>query len=104
MNQDQRDKLASALIEEAFTWSEKGDIEEARSLMKQATRVRFHDVIKQIIAGDTITLSKFVKMQYDKDQDRRITARSLIHVLIENKEFLEKFQPVFHEIPDEEEN
>ena len=45
MNQLQRDKLAKALINEAYTCSDRGEDDEAQSLMKQSVKVRFHDEI-----------------------------------------------------------
>ena len=103
MNQDQRDKLARVLLDEALTCSERGDKDDARTLMRQSVAVRFRDEIEKIIKGDFVLLNIFTDMQHDKDVDRRVMARALIHVLIEDKRFLEKYKPKFEIVEDQEE-
>ena len=103
MTPDQRNKLATALIDQAFTCSEKGHHDDAESLMKQSVRVRFHDEIEKIINGDKDLLGMFAKMQLDKDPDKKLMARSLIQVLMEDKRFLKIYKPIFT-VLDEEEN
>ena len=103
MNQDQRDKLATVLLDEALTCSERGDKDDARTLMRQSVAVRFRDEIEKIIKGDFVLLNIFTDMQHDKDVDRRVMARALIHVLIEDKRFLEKYKPKFEIVEDQEE-
>ena len=103
MNQDQREKLARALLDEALTCSERGDLDDARTLMRQSVAVRFRDEIERIIKGDIKLLNIFTDMQHDKDADRRVMARALIHVLIEDKRFLEKYKPKFEIVQDQEE-
>ena len=102
MNQLQRDKLAKALIDQAFTCSEKGHHDDAESLMKQSVRVRFHDEIEKIINGDKNLLGMFAKMQLDKDPDKKLMARSLIQVLMEDKRFLKMYKPIFSVIEEDE--
>jgi len=105
MTPDQRNKLATALIDQAFTCSEKGHHDDAESLMKQSIKVRFHDEIEKIINGDKDLLGMFAKMQLDKDPDKKLMARSLIQVLMEDKRFLKMYKPIFSVIEeDEEEN
>jgi len=105
MTPDQRNKLATALIDQAFTCSEKGHHDDAESLMKQSVKVRFHDEIEKIINGDKDLLGMFAKMQLDKDPDKKLMARSLIQVLMEDKRFLKMYKPIFSVIEeDEEEN
>ena len=105
MTPDQRNKLATALIDQAFTCSEKGHHDDAESLMKQSVRVRFHDEIEKIINGDKDLLGMFAKMQLDKDPDKKLMARSLIQVLMEDERFLKMYKPIFSVIEeDEEEN
>ncbi len=105
MTPDQRNKLATALIDQAFTCSEKGHHDDAESLMKQSVRVRFHDEIEKIMNGDKDLLGMFAKMQLDKDPDKKLMARSLIQVLMEDKRFLKMYKPIFSVIEeDEEEN
>ena len=105
MTPDQRNKLATALIDQAFTCSEKGHHDDAESLMKQSIKVRFHDEIEKIINGDKGLLGMFAKMQLDKDPDKKLMARSLIQVLMEDKRFLKMYKPIFSVIEeDEEEN
>jgi hypothetical protein len=70
MTPDQRNKLATALIDQAFTCSEKGHHDDAESLMKQSVRVRFHDEIEKIIKGDfdgRLCLDVFTMLQIYKD-------------------------------------
>jgi len=104
MNQDQRDKLARVLINEAVTCSDRGDLNDARTLLRQSVAVRFRDEIEKIIEGDIKLLTIFTDMQHDKDVDRRVMARALIHVLIEDKRFLKKYKPKFEIVEDQEEN
>jgi len=105
MTPDQRNKLATALIDQAFTCSEKGHHDDAESLMKQSVRVRFHDEIEKIINGDKDLLGMFARMQLDKDPDKKLMARSLIQVLMEDERFLKMYKPIFSVIEeDEEEN
>ena len=102
MNQDQRDKLARVLIDEALTCSERGDLDDSKVLLKQSVAVRFRDEIQKIIKGDIKLLTIFTDMQHDEDIDRRVMARALIHVLIEDKRFLEKYKPKFEIVEDQE--
>ena len=102
MNQNQREKLAYVLLDEALTCSERGDLDDARTLMRQSVAVRFRDEIEKIIKGDFVLLNIFTDMQHDKDVDRRVMARALIHVLIEDKRFLEKYKPKFEIVEDQE--
>ena len=107
MNQLQRDKLAKALINEAYTCSDRGEYDEARSLMKQSVKVRFHDEIEQIVKGDFVgkkVLDIFIEMQFDIDEDKKLMARSLINVLMKDERFLKIYNPVFTEIENKEEN
>ena len=102
MNQDQRDKLARVLLDEALTCSERGDKDDARTLMRQSVAVRFREEIEKIIKGDFVLLNIFTAMQHDKDVDKRVMARALIHVLIEDKRFLKMYKPKFEIVEDEE--
>ena len=103
MTPDQRNKLATALIDQAFTCHEKGHHDDAESLMKQSVKVRFHDEIEKIINGDKDLLGMFAKMQLDKDPDKKLMARSLIQVLMEDKRFLKMYKPIFSVIEEDEE-
>ena len=102
MNEDQRSKLATVLLDEALTCSERGDKDDARTLMRQSVAVRFRDEIEKIIKGDFVLLNIFTAMQHDKDVDKRVMARALIHVLIEDKRFLKIYKPKFEIVEDEE--
>ena len=103
MNDDQRSKLATVLLDEALTCSERGDKDDARTLMRQSVAVRFREEIERIIKGDFVLLNIFTAMQHDKDVDKRVMARALIHVLIEDKRFLKMYKPKFEIVEDEEE-
>ena len=102
MNENQRNKLATVLLDEALTCSERGDKDDARTLMRQSVAVRFRDEIEKIIKGDFVLLNIFTAMQHDKDVDKRVMARALIHVLIEDKRFLKIYKPKFEIVEDEE--
>ena len=102
MNQNQREKLATVLLDEALTCSERGDKDDARTLMRQSVAVRFRDEIEKIIKGDFVLLNIFTAMQHDKDVDKRVMARALIHVLIEDKRFLKMYKPKIEIVEDEE--
>ena len=106
MNQLQRDKLAKALIDQAYTCSEKGHHDDAEDLMKQSIKVRFHDEIELIIKGESEgrkCLDFFAQMQLDKDEDKSIMARGLINILMKDERFLKIYKPIFT-VLDEEEN
>ena len=62
MNQNQREKLATVLLDEALTCSERGDKDDARTLMRQSVAVRFRDEIEKIIKGDFVLLNIFTAM------------------------------------------
>ena len=107
MNQLQRDKLAETLIAEAYTCLDRGDKDDAKSLMRQSVKVRFHDEIEQIVKGDFVgkkVLDIFVRMQFDVDEDKKLMARGLINVLMKDERFLKIYNPVFTEIENKEEN
>ena len=104
MNQDQRNKLARVLLDEAATCSDRGDTDDARTLLRQSVAVRFRDEIEKIIEGDVKLLTIFTDMQHDKNVDRKVMARALIHVLIEDKRFLKKYKPKFEIVEDQEES
>ena len=104
MNEIKEDKLATVLLDEALTCSERGDKDDARTLMRQSVAVRFRDEIEKIIKGDFVLLNIFTAMQHDKDVDKRVMARALIHVLIEDKRFLKMYKPKFEIVEDQEEN
>jgi len=72
MNQLQRDKLAETLIAEAYTCLDRGDKDDAKSLMRQSVKVRYHDVIEKIINGDKDLLGMFARMQLDKDPSKNV--------------------------------
>ena len=103
MNQDQRNTLARVLLDEAATCSDRGDTDDARTLLRQSVAVRFRDEIEKIIEGDVKLLNIFTNMQHDKNVDKRVMARAIIHVLIEDKRFLEKYKPKFEIVEDQEE-
>ena len=103
MTPDQRNKLATALIDQAFTCSEKGHHDDAKSLMRQSVKVRFYDEIEKIINGDKDLLGMFARMQLDKDPDKKLMARSLIQVLMEDERFLKMYKPIFSVIEEDEE-
>ena len=106
MNQLQRDKLAETLIAEAYICLDRGDKDDAKSLLRQSVKVRFHDEIEKIINGDKDLLGMFARMQLDKDPHKKHMARSLIQVLMEDERFLKMYKPIFSVIEedDEEEN
>ena len=70
--------------------------------MRQSVAVRFREEIEKIIKGDFVLLNIFTAMQHDKDVDKRVMARALIHVLIEDKRFLKMYKPKFEIVEDEE--
>ena len=103
MNEEQRSKLVNALLEEASTCYDRGDLDDCMDLQIQSTRIRFHEEIKRIKEGDKKLLDEFVAMQHSKNQDSNLVARYLISALMEDAEFLKMYKPTFHTI-DEEEN
>ena len=104
MNQDQRFKLMNALLDEAAICHDRGDHEDCRALTKQSTRVRFHEEIERIKQGDKKLLDQFVEMQHSENRDAKMVSRYIIMALMEDKEFLEIYKPIFVQQKDEEEN
>ena len=104
MNQDQRFKLMNVLLDEAGTCHERGDQEDCRALTIQATRLRFHQEIKSIKEGDKKLLDTFVKLQHDDNEYVKMVARYIIMALMEDKEFLEIYKPIFAVHKKEEDN
>jgi len=104
MNQDQNFKLMNVLLDEAGTCHERGDYEDCRALTIQATRIRFHEEIQRIKQGDKKLLDEFVEMQHSKNRDAKMVSRYIIMALMEDKEFLEIYKPIFTVHKDEENN
>ena len=104
MNEEQRLKLVNALLDEAATCYDRGDHEDCKSLTIQSTRIRFHEEIKRIKEGDKKLLDTFVNMQHSENKNSKMVSRYIIMALMEDKEFLEIYRPVFHIVNDEEEN
>ena len=104
MNQDQRFKLMNVLLDEAALCHDRGDHEDCRALTIQSTRLRFHEEIERIKQGDKRLLDSFVKMQHDNNEYIKMVARYIIMALMEDKEFLEIYKPIFTIHKDEEEN
>ncbi len=94
MNQDQRFKLMNVLLDEAAVCHDRGDHEDCRALTIQSTR-------KQ---GDKKLLDAFVEMQHSENRDAKMVSRYIIMALMEDKEFLEIYKPIFVQHKDEEEN
>ena len=104
MNQDQRFKLMNVLLDEAALCHERGDHEDCRALTIQSTRLRFHEEIQRIKQGDKKLLDAFVKLQHDNNEYIKMVARYIIMALMEDKEFLEIYKPIFVQHKDEEDN
>ena len=104
MNQDQRFKLMNVLLDEAGTCHERGDQEDCRALTIQSTRLRFHEEIQRIKQGDKKLLDQFVEMRHSENRDAKMVARYIIMALMEDKEFLESYKPIFSIHKDEENN
>ena len=104
MNQDQNFKLMNVLLDEAGTCHERGDYEDCRALTIQATRIRFHEEIQRIKQGDKKLLDEFVEMQHSKNRDAKMVSRYIIMALMEDKEFLKIYKPIFTVHKDEENN
>ena len=104
MNPDQNFKLMNVLLDEAGACHDRGDQENCRALTIQATRLRFHQEIKSIKQGDKKLLDAFVKLQHDNNEYIKMVARYIIMALMEDKEFLEIYKPIFVQHKDEEDN
>ena len=104
MNQDQRFKLMNVLLDEAAICHDRGDHEDCRALTIQSTRLRFHEEIERIKQGDKKLLDQFVEMQHSENRDAKMVSRYIIMALMEDKEFLEIYKPIFSIHKDEEEN
>ena len=108
MNQEdffnQNFKLMNVLLDEAGACHERGDHEDCRALTIQATRIRFHEEIQRIKQGDKKLLDEFVEMQHSKNRDAKMVSRYIIMALMEDKEFLKIYKPIFVQHKDEEEN
>ena len=104
MNQDQNSKLMNVILDEAGACHERGDQENCKALTIQATRLKFHKEIKSIKQGNKRLLDAFVKMQHDDNDYVKMVARYIIMALMEDKEFLEIYKPIFTVHKEEEDN
>ena len=103
MNSDQNFKLMNVLLDEAGACHDRGDQENCRALTIQATRLRFHEEIEHIKQGDKKLLDQFVEMQHSENRDAMMVSRYIIMALMEDKEFLEIYKPIFTVHKEEEE-
>ena len=104
MNPDQNFKLMNVLLDEATLCHDRGDHEDCRALTIQSTRLRFHEEIERIKQGDKKLLDQFVEMQHDNNEYIKMVARYIIMALMEDKEFLEIYKPIFTVHKEEDEN
>ena len=92
MDEQQIEKLATVLLDEAVVCAKRNDLENSQALMKKSVELRFNKVLDLIIKGDKKLLNRTVKMQFDKDDGKKAIARCMMHILCNNKEFIEKYK------------
>ena len=102
MNQDQRFKLMNVLLDEAAVCYDRGDHDDCSVSTIQSTRLRFHEEIERIKQGDKKLLDQFVEMQHSENRDAKMVSRYIIMALMEDKEFLKIYKPIFVQYKDEE--
>jgi hypothetical protein len=101
MNQDQRLKLAQALITEAVVCSDKNDIDEARHLTQLAIRHEFKEEMQRIIKGDVALFKMTFKKMYSQNIKEKIVARVMLDILIEDKDFQKTFRDKYAHVAHE---
>ena len=68
MNEEQRDKLSQALLEESLLCANRNDIEESIELVQMSVSVKWHHTIKKIIDGDRKLLEKVMNDQFSSNK------------------------------------
>ena len=92
MNKEQQEKLAEVLINESLTCAERGDNDDAKALMMRSVEISFQDKIRRMIDGDIKLIHETMEKQHSSNTGMRVLARTLIHILVSNKEFRNKYK------------
>ena len=65
MNEEQREKLAQALLEESLACAERNDLEDAKDLMQRSVAIKWNHTIEKILNGDKELLKETTKKQFN---------------------------------------
>ena len=90
MNEEQRDKLSQAFLEESLLCANRNDIEESIELVQMSVSVKWHHTIKKIIDGDRKLLEKVMNDQFSSNKVEVIISRCIMNVLAKNEDFIKK--------------
>ena len=90
MNEEQREKLAQALLEESLTCVNRDDLEDAKDLMQRSVAIKWNHTIVKILNGNKILLKQVAKDQLCGDRTKMIISRCIMNEVVSNKEWLKK--------------
>lgn len=90
MNEEQRDKLSQALLEESLACANRNDIQDSVDLVQMSVSIKWHKTINKIINGDTKLLEKVMNDQFSVNTIEKIIARCIINVLAKDEDFIKK--------------
>ena len=92
LNKEQQEKLAQVLLNESVICAERGDYDDSKALMIRSVEISFQDQIRRMIDGDIKLIHETMEKQHSTNAGMRGLARTLIHILIANKEFKDKYK------------
>ena len=92
LNKEQQEKLAQVLLNESVICAERGDYDDSKALMMRSVELSFQDQIRRMIDGDIKLIHETMEKQHSTNAGMRGLARTLIHILIANKEFKDKYK------------
>ena len=92
LNKQQQEKLAQVLLDESVICAERGDYDDSKALMMRSVEISFQDQIRRMIDGDIKLIHETMEKQHSANAGMRGLARTLIHILISNKEFRNKYK------------
>ena len=90
MNEEQREKLAQALLEESLTCANRDDLDDAKDLMQRSVAIKWNHTIEKILNGDKELLKKVTMDQFCGDKSKMIISRCIMNEVVTNKEWLKK--------------
>lgn len=90
MNEQQREKLAQALLEESLACADRNDLEDAKDLMQRSVAIKWNHTIEKILNGDKELLKETTRKQFNGNKTDMIISRCIMNEVVSNKEWLKK--------------
>ena len=91
LNKEQQEKLAQVLLDESVICAERGNYDDSKALMKRSVEISFQDQIRRMIDGDIKLIHETMEKQHSSNAGMRGLARMIMHILVNNKEFKDRF-------------